>query len=77
MKLKLIELTTKKLFWSIRRLFVIEGGEAIELVSVSKASKYTTVTLSNGKRRKFNNEFGALLYTTVNDPRIEEKTKEA
>ena len=75
MKLKLIELTTKKLFWSIRRLFVIEGGEAIELVSVSKASKYTTVTLTNKKRRKFNNKFGALLYTTVNDPRIE-KTKE-
>ena len=75
MKLKLIELTTKELFWSIRRLSIIEGGEAIELVSVSKASKYTTVTLSNGKRRKFNNKLGALLYTTVNDPRIE-KTKE-
>ena len=75
MKLKLIDMTTKELFWSIRRLFVVEGGEAIELISVSNASQYTTVTLSNGKRRKFNNKFGALLYTPVNEPRIE-KTRE-
>ena len=70
MRLKLIEMATKELAESIRLLYVVEGGKPLEVWGVSEASIYTTVTLSSGKKRKFRNDTGAVLYTTMGDPKI-------
>ena len=70
MRLKLIEMTTKELAESLRLLYVVEAGTPLRVVDVSEASKYTTVTLSSGKKRKFRNDVGAVLYTTIRSPRI-------
>lgn len=66
--MKLTTISTTELHNSIGLFWTLNKHH---IVSTSKAECYTTATLDNGKKVRYNNQHGCVVYTTNNPPRIE------